>query len=75
MPWGDFKGTKLDDIPAAYFANLREQKWLETAWPGLHAYIEQNWSTIEEQLQITDDPYADQEGFDSYEDYQRYGRT
>ena len=73
MPWGDYKGTKLDDIPGAYFATLREHKWLKTAWPGLSAYIEANWSTIEEQIQVHD-PHENEEGFDSWEEYQRYGR-
>lgn len=76
MPWGDFKGKTLDDIPAAYFAGLREQKWLKTSWPGLSAYIEANWSTISEQMDTGDDPFDDQsDGFDSWEDYQRYGKT
>lgn len=75
MPWGDYQGQTLDTIPAAYFATLREQKWLRTAWPGLSAYIEANWSTIEEQMEVAEDPFEHDEGFDSWDDYQRYGRT
>ncbi len=75
MPWGDYKGTKLDDIPAAYFAYLREKEWLKTAWPRLSAYIESNWSAIEEQIEVEEDPFEHEEGFDSWEDYKRYGRT
>lgn len=76
MPWGKHKGTKLEDIPADYFVWLEAQDWLKS-WPGLHAYIVANWSTIQEQADEDRTGLGDidgPDGFDSWEDYQRYGK-
>ena len=32
MPWGEHKGTKLDDVPADYLIDLGRKKWLPSAW-------------------------------------------
>lgn len=74
MAWGEHQGKTMFDVPASYLDWLRDQDWIST-WPGLHAYLKANKSRIDKELEEeaprggVDGP----DGFDSYEDYKRYG--
>ncbi len=70
MPWGEHKGTKLDDVPADYLIDLGRKKWLPSAWPGLWAYIRKHNDTLMQQAESSYEQ-ADEEGYSSYEDYIR----
>ena len=38
MPFGKFKGERMEDIPAWYLLWLLKQDWI-TDWPDVHEYI------------------------------------
>lgn len=70
LPWGKFKGTRLEDVPGDYLYWLSEQKWIFD-YPGLHAYLKKNANTIIEQATKADADRGETEGYDSYDDYRR----
>lgn len=72
MPWGEHKGTRLEDVPASYLLWLYEQSWCEPKWPGLYAYLQENEDTLLEQKQDEEpDDEAHEDGYTSYEDWRR----
>lgn len=70
MPWGKWKGRRMEDVPGDYLHWLIEQSWV-AKWPGLHAYLKKNADTIYEQAQDLEDERGDKGGYESYEDYRR----
>lgn len=55
MPFGKYKGRKLDEVPAAYLDWLRDQEWLGE-WPAVSKYIEDNAKWIDHDLESEDEP-------------------
>jgi uncharacterized protein (DUF3820 family) len=47
MPFGKHKGQRMADVPASYFAWLKDQG---CAHPGVRGYIENSWSAILSEL-------------------------
>jgi uncharacterized protein (DUF3820 family) len=43
MPFGKYKGQRMQDVPASYFVWLKEKG---CDHPGVRAYIENSWSAI-----------------------------
>lgn len=76
MPFGTHKGIPLEEVPAGYLDWLMGQTWIKD-WPGLYAYIKANLDVIHQQLREEDESLGevdDDEGFSSWDDYQRYQR-
>lgn len=38
MPWGEFKGTPMGELPLTYLDFLLRQPWLRD-WPAIHGYV------------------------------------
>ncbi len=70
MPWGDHKGTPMEKVPAEYLLWLFKQTWIKD-WPDLHDYLVANQAAFE--LEDQEDR-GGTDGFDSLDDYMRYGR-
>jgi len=51
MPFGQFKGRRMDQVPAKYLDWLIDQKWMVGAYPEVKEYIESNWSAIQIDLE------------------------
>lgn len=68
MPWGEHKGEKLEDVPAAYFLWLLEQPWISD-WRDLHRYIKKNEDVIRQQVSESEDIKGDVDGFNDFDDY------
>lgn len=49
MPFGKYKGESMENVPAHYLDWLRDQDWL-SSWPTVEAYIEDNDSRIDAEL-------------------------
>jgi hypothetical protein len=49
MPFGMHEGEKFRDIPAKYLLWLGDQEWLETKYPDVYAYIEDNRMALEDE--------------------------
>lgn len=47
MPFGKHKGQRMADVPASYFAWLKDQNCQH---PGVRGYIENSWSAILSEL-------------------------
>jgi len=75
MPWGKHKGIPIGSVPHDYLLWLFRQDWIKGTDPdikGIHAYLVENQTALLEEEQSDDD--KPREGFDSYDDYVRYGR-
>ncbi len=70
MPWGEHKGTPLEDVPGDYLYGLLMEKWIAD-YPGLHAYLKRHRDVISEQALDAEKTRGDAGGYDSYEDYIR----
>jgi hypothetical protein len=74
MPWGQYKGESMENVPADYLDWLRQQDWLPK-WPGLDAYIKANKDVIDQQLAEDEASRGSIDGgdeFEGYEDYRRF---
>jgi hypothetical protein len=69
MPWGEHKGTAMQDVPASYLLWLFKQPWIKD-WPEIHAYLVAN----QDVLLAEDNEGGSTDGFDSIDDYFKYGR-
>ncbi len=49
MPFGKYKGEKMQDVPAEYLDWFIGQNWADK-WPAVVAYIEENRSAIDYEL-------------------------
>jgi hypothetical protein len=70
MPWGIHKGLPMADVPGSYLLWLFQQPWIRD-WPDLHTYLVANQTALLAEEEV-ERPKTD--GFDSYEDYEKYGR-
>ena len=70
MPWGEHKGLPMEDVPGAYLLWLFRQPWIPD-WPDLHAYLVANQTALLTE-EGEESPHSD--GFDSYDDYEKFGR-
>lgn len=71
MPWGEHKGVRMTDVPADYRLWLFRQAWIRD-WPDIHTYLVANQAAFELEDQENDRGGTD--GFESLDDYMRYGR-
>ncbi len=73
MLWGIHKGKMMLNVPASYLDWLRDQPWIMT-WPGLLVYLKNNKTRIDKELEEeAPTGRGDDDGFDSFEDFERYG--
>lgn len=71
MPWGQHKGVPMKDVPASYLLWLFKQHWVKE-WPDIHDYLVENQAALlEEEAEDAPPPGG---GFNSLDDYMRYGR-
>lgn len=54
FPFGTHKGKRMKEVPAAYLDWLEGQDWSKK-WPDILAYIEENRSAINQELQESED--------------------
>lgn len=73
MPWGKFKGTPIEDVPAEYLLWLFKQEWIKE-WPDVHDYLVENQHVLLQEEAEEQDSNRSSRGFDSLDDYMRYGR-
>ena len=53
MPFGKWKGTPMQDVPASYLAWLKEdaeKKGQKISHEGVRKYIEENWSVLQSEI-------------------------
>ena len=46
MPFGEYEGRPMEDVPGSYLAKLKEQG---CDHPGVMTYIENCWAAIEQE--------------------------
>lgn len=71
MPWGGYEGTPLGEVDTHYLLWLLRQPWIKDR-PNMYAYLIENqekWLSEE-----VADETEDSGGFQSYDDYMKYGR-
>ncbi len=71
MPWGEFKGKPVGELPLTYLDFLLRQGWLED-WPRLFAYVKSRETEI-----VASRPTAAHEQpkvLRTFEDYIKWGR-
>lgn len=71
MPWGEHKGTPMKDVPSSYLLWLFKQPWIRD-WPDVHAYLVANQDALLAEEEEDSPPASG--GFNSLDDYMRYGR-
>lgn len=73
MPYGEHKGVRLGDVPVAYMLWLFRQPWIVgPEHINIYTYLLKMRNELMEEEQNKDSGAS--EGFDSYADYERYGR-
>lgn len=70
MPWGANKGVPMGQVPGEYLLWLFKQPWIQD-WPDVHDYLVANQTAL---LQEDEEENQSSDGFDSMDDYLRYGR-
>ena len=70
MPWGEHKGTPMEAVPPDYLLWLFKQPWIKD-WPDIHDYLVANQDAI---LAEDHEDQGGTDGFESLDDYMRYGR-
>ena len=50
MPFGKYKGRRMEDVPAAYLDWLIDQAWIDS-WPDVVRYINANLDIIHSELE------------------------
>ena len=53
FPFGQWKGTPMQDVPAEYLDWLSDQDWI-SKWPRVRAYIDHNRAVIDKELEDPD---------------------
>ena len=71
MPWGTHKGTPMGKVPPDYLLWLFKQDWIRD-WPDVHDYLVANQTALLQE-DAKENPTST-DGFDSLDDYMRYGR-
>lgn len=51
MPFGKYRGYKMCQISARYLDWLRDQDWVAKKYPEVLAYIDENASRIDHELE------------------------
>ena len=46
FPFGKYKDTRMQDVPAEYLVWLNEQDWLKGSYASVYNYIQKSWSAI-----------------------------
>ena len=69
MPWGEFAGKRMGDLPVEYLDFLIRQPWLKD-WPGIHQYISAKRAFIESSRPKQIEPKV----LNTYDDYIRWAR-
>jgi hypothetical protein len=69
MPFGEFKGKPMAEVPLTYLDFLLRQVWLKD-WPRLHAYVLSREAEIVAARPKVESP----KGLNTYEDYLKWGR-
>lgn len=54
IPFGQYKGTPLDKVPANYLDWLRDQDWIPQKFPEIALYLQQHAKLIDEELDDED---------------------
>ena len=73
MPWGKHKGVRLGDVPVGYLLWLFRHEWVVgPEHCNIYNYLKENQTALLQEEQEQDSGPGG--GFDSYEDYERYGR-
>ena len=49
FPFGKYKGTPMEKVPARYLDWLIDQPWI-SRWPAIEEYIERNRAVIDKEL-------------------------
>ena len=70
MPWGVHKGKPMAEVPASYLDWLRDQDFIKR-WPKLWAYIKDNASRIDAELdkQEPEDKDHGKENLSTFDDF------
>ena len=50
MPVGKYKGKTMEEVPSDYLSWFAEQSW-SSKWPAVEKYINDNWVSIEFDLE------------------------
>lgn len=67
--WGEFKGTRLRDLPISYLDFLIRQPWL-VDWPALYAYV----MTREAEIVAARPKLEQPKLLTTFDEYLRWGR-
>ncbi len=76
-PFGRHKGTPMGKVPSGWLLWLFRQDWIQTYDRGdLNRYLVENQTALlkEEEDQESENEAAHSDGFNSFDDYLRYGR-
>jgi hypothetical protein len=73
MPWGKHKGTPMEEVPASHLLWLFKQPWIKE-WPDLYDYLVENQVALLQEDEEAQDTRPSGKGFESLDDYMRYGR-
>lgn len=49
MPFGKYKGRRMQDVPSGYLDWLLGQDWIDE-WPAVKAYIDENYESIQREI-------------------------
>jgi hypothetical protein len=73
IPWGQHKGIPMEEVPPDYLLWLLRQDWIPQ-WPDLHAYLIENQDALMLEDAEMDRSENREGGFDSMDEYLRFGR-
>ena len=71
MPWGEHKGTTMGETPGEYLLWLFKQSWIKD-WPDIYDYLVANQAALMQEH--AEEHPTSTDGFESLDDYMRYGR-
>jgi hypothetical protein len=70
MPFGQFKGKPMQELPMDYLDFLIRQTWLKD-WPGVWSYV----TSRKEEIVAARPKMETPKTLKTYEDYLRWGRS
>lgn len=53
FPFGNYRGQRMDEVPASYLDHLRDANWLSN-YPAVEEYIERCSAAIDQELERAD---------------------
>lgn len=74
MTFGKHKGAPMKDVPGDYLQWLSGQPWISD-WPAVNNYLRKNIDLITEEAEKILGSEDEEEGYSSYEDYERDKRS